>query len=205
MTGGRVRFDRQTARAGDAVASGYKEGPMETVVRIPEHLYAAIRAEVGRYAKQELETFLFLMLTRVQTPIRRLYLARSVVLLEEKEVVRHALRTFPTEAFCRRFYGDLKAAGVFQGDIRVGALHSHPFARGPVTFSSTDLHSFKVDRQIFAEEFPGVEFLAVVVNRDVTAFDGLVVGVEGLSPIQAIQVIGTSVHQMWRTNHGGDE
>lgn len=178
---------------------------METVVRIPESLHAAIRVEVGRYAERARETFLFLMLTRVQTPVRRLYLARSVVVLEEEEVVRDALRTYPTEAFCRQFYGDLKAAEVFQGGIRVGALHSHPFAHGPVTFSSTDLASFKEDRKIFAQEFAGVEFLGLVVNRDLSAFDGLVVGADGLSPIHAIQVVGTSFHQMWRLNHGGAE
>ena len=172
-------------------------------MRFPESLHAAIRAEVARYAERELETFLFLLLTRVETPLRRLFLARSVVVLDEDEVIREGLRTYPTEAFCRQFYGTLKGAGVFLDGVRIGAVHSHPFARGPVAFSGTDLASFEADSGIFGREFGGVEFLGVVFNRDCSAFDGLVIGAEGLSPIDAAQIVGTSFLHMARSRKGG--
>jgi hypothetical protein len=174
------------------------DGAALTIVRIPEVLHRAIEREVATWAARDLETFLFLTLTRVETPRRRLYLTRSVVVLEEDEVVRRAIETYPTPAFCQRFYGALRAADVFAGPVRLAAVHSHPFGSGGVRFSGTDLASFKDDRAVFGREFGGVEFVGLVVNRDVSAFEGLVIEPDGLTPVGAVQVVGTT----WRPLDG---
>ncbi len=160
------------------------------IVRLPGTIHEAIRDEVGVWAARGLETFLFLVVTRVETPRGRLYAGRSVVLLDDGEVVRQGIATYPTEAFCRRFYGALRTAGGFQTPARLVALHSHPFGTGPVRFSGTDLGSFERDRCVFREVFGEVEFLGLVVNSDASAFDGLVVEPERMVPVASVQVVG---------------
>ncbi len=171
---------------------------METIVRLPETLYDALTKEVTAFAGEDRETFLFLLLQRVETPTRRLYLGRSVVLLDEGEAVREALRTYPTEACCRRFYGVLKEAKAFQQGLRVGAVHSHPFAQARVAFSAIDLSSFKADQEVFRKAF-GVELVALVFNREASAFDGLVIEPDGSHPIDQLQIMGSTFHRLRRS------
>ena len=168
---------------------------MTVLVRMPESLHHAIAEDVQAWAARGRETFLFLLLTKRETSSRTLYIARSVVRLAEGEAVRQAMRTYPTEAFTRRFYGALRAAEVLRDSIRIAAVHSHPFSNGKVAFSGIDRASFADDRGLFSDLF-AVEFLGLVVDHDVSAFDGVVVDTAGFTPITGVQVVGRTVRRL---------
>jgi molybdopterin/thiamine biosynthesis adenylyltransferase len=105
----------------------------------------------------------------------------------------------------------LLAADAFGAGVRVGAIHSHPFLSGQVAFSGTDHASFRADRGVFEHEFGGVEFVALVTDRDATAFEGLVIDRDQWAPVDEVQVVGATLQRIRcarapaRTDgHGGE-
>lgn len=167
-----------------------------TVLRIPEALFETVRDEITAWDAHGLETFAFLTLARVAASSRVLYLARSVVLLGDGEVVRRPTRTHPTREFCEHFYGALVATGAFHRGTRLAAVHSHPFNRGGVRLSETDRSSFDADRKVYAMALGTVEFLGVVFDGMASAFDGVVVHPDGAVPLGDVQVVGRTFRRL---------
>lgn len=173
-----------------------RDDVVRTVVRFPEALFEAVREDVRAWGARELETFVFALLTRVESSRRRLYVARSITIPGPREAVRERFTTQPTEAFARRFYGMLLAADALAGGVRVGAIHSHPFLSGQAAFSGTDHASFRADRAVFERELGGVEFVALVTDRKGTAFEGLVIDSERWAPVDEVQVVGGTLSRI---------
>jgi hypothetical protein len=172
---------------------------MNTIIRLPQRLYDVISEEVTHFSTLNLETFLFLFTIKLETKNRRLYLGRTLTVLDsEKEIVRTEVRTHPTEEFCKDFYASLKLTEVFERNIRLAAIHSHPFSAGSVRLSQIDTDSFKSDRKAFKQTFDGVEFLGIVFNKDTSAFDGVVIEGNGFQPIDEVQIVGKTFQRLWR-------
>lgn len=161
------------------------------VVRLPEALHLGMRTEVEHWAARGLETFMFLFLTRVFAGDRDLYLGRSLIVPSENEAERTPDHTRPSRVFCRSVYASLAGSDAFVRNVRLAAVHSHPFSAGHVAFSGTDRRSFETDRRILGREFPGVEFVGIVVDRAVECFEALRVTPQGPTGVSTIVVTGT--------------
>lgn len=143
------------------------------------------------------EDMAFAYATCLNLPGQMRYTVQAVILLDEDEAERTSYSVRPKPAINRAIYRTFMSERMADHRMVVITIHSHPFSDS-ANFSAVDFATIHSDRKEWDKLSPGNEFLWVVLNRDGSSFDAVVIYPDEIVPVERITIVGQTFESLER-------
>jgi proteasome lid subunit RPN8/RPN11 len=145
-----------------------------TNVKMPENIYNQIKEEIK--ANSPNEACMFLIAKKIKHALGVTYSVTKLIMLEKTDIDQSPYRcALEPEATSEIFTWYLREQYHKRGFVPI-YVHSHPFEKNSVSFSSIDFKAMKNDRMTLYDKYFGdMDNLWIVFNESATKFDGRVV------------------------------
>jgi molybdopterin/thiamine biosynthesis adenylyltransferase len=176
---------------------------MRTIIRIPGNIRNQIFEDIEKNAPKE--TMLFMMAKRIRSSCDNIYIGTNLRKFRDDEIMKSAYSVEPKRKIMEKFYLSVIKDRLFEQDYRIVEIHSHPFCRDVVHFSSIDWSNISEDREAYKKAFPGMEFSAVVFNKNMSSYDSRIVYPDRMLNTDEIIFTGRNFQKLLLNNKASGE